>query len=93
MTLFQDSRLAFREAIVEIPVANRSYRLRALGRMAEEAEERGNLALAAQLIEQAAKESGDMYIRRPAPYRGDSDTPAAKVEVELACTSDYTISR
>lgn len=93
VTMFEDTRAGFREAMIEIPVASRSYRLRALGRMVEKAEERGNLVLAAQLIEQAAKESGDMYIRRPSHYRGDSDTPAAKVEVELACTSDYTISR
>lgn len=92
VTMFEHTRAGFREAMIEIPVANRSYRLRALGRMVEEAEERGNLVLAAQLIEQAAKESGDLYIRRPTRYRGDSDTPAAKVEVELACTSDYNIS-
>ncbi|MEN1775859.1 hypothetical protein AAIH35_30970, partial [Pseudomonas aeruginosa] len=36
-------------------------RLRALGRMAERAEGMRNMALAAQLYEQAAKESGGMY--------------------------------
>lgn len=59
--LFEDTRKRFREEIADIPIANRAYRLRALGRMAERAEGMRNMALAAQLYEQAAKESGGMY--------------------------------
>ncbi len=36
--LFEDTRKRFREEIADIPIANRAYRLRALGRMAERAE-------------------------------------------------------
>lgn len=36
--LFEDTRANFRETIVEVPVANRAYRLLSLGRMLEEAE-------------------------------------------------------
>ncbi|ANI14468.1 DUF2280 domain-containing protein [Pseudomonas citronellolis] len=61
VTMFHDTRKRFREEIAEIPIANRAYRLRALGRMAEKAEGLRNMALAAQLYEQAAKESGGMY--------------------------------
>lgn len=61
VAMFHDTRKRFREEIAEIPIANRAYRLRALGRMAEKAEGMRNMVLAAQLYEQAAKESGGMY--------------------------------
>jgi len=61
IALFHDTRKRFREESAEIPIANRSFRLRALGRMAERAESMKNIALAAQLMEQAAKESGGIY--------------------------------
>ncbi len=63
-TLFEDTRKRFREETAEIPIANRAFRLRGLGRMAEKAENMRNLALTAQLYEQAAKECGDMYVNR-----------------------------
>lgn len=62
--LFEDTRKRFREETAEIPIANRAYRLRALGRIAEKAEGMRNLSLAAQLLEQAAKEVGDVYVNR-----------------------------
>ena len=64
VTLFHDTRKRFREETAEIPIANRAYRLRALGRMAEKAENMKNMALTAQLLEQAAKEVGDVYVNR-----------------------------
>jgi hypothetical protein len=64
--LFEDTRKRFREETADIPIANRAHRLRTLGRMAEKAENMRNLALTAQLLEQAAKEVGDVYVNRPA---------------------------
>lgn len=64
VTLFEDTRARFREETADIPIANRAYRLRALGRMAEKAESMKNMALTAQLLEQAAKECGDIYVNR-----------------------------
>ncbi len=64
VSLFEDTRKRFREETADIPIANRAYRLRALGRMAEKAENMRNLALTAQLLEQAAKEVGDVYVNR-----------------------------
>lgn len=64
VTLFEDTRQRFREETADIPIANRAYRLRALGRIAEKAENMRNLALTAQLLEQAAKEVGDVYVNR-----------------------------
>ncbi|WP_340051481.1 DUF2280 domain-containing protein [Pseudomonas proteolytica] len=42
VTLFHDTRKRFREETAEIPIANRAYRLRGLGRMAEKAESMRN---------------------------------------------------
>ncbi|WP_347883239.1 DUF2280 domain-containing protein [Pseudomonas aestiva] len=73
--LFEDTRKRFREETADIPIANRAHRLRTLGRMAEKAENMRNLALTAQLLEQAAKEVGDVYVNRPArePQGGSAD--------------------
>lgn len=73
--LFEDTRKRFREETADIPIANRAHRLRTLGRMAEKAEGMRNLALTAQLLEQAAKEVGDVYVNRPArePQGGSAD--------------------
>lgn len=62
--LFEDTRKRFRDDTADIPIANRAYRLRALGRMAERAEGMKNMALAAQLMEQAAKETGGAYTNK-----------------------------
>lgn len=56
--LFESTRAAFNSAMLDIPVANRSYRLKVLGRLFVRAEQTGNLAVAAKLLEQAAKEMG-----------------------------------
>lgn len=64
VTMFHDTRQRFRDDTADIPIANRAFRLRALGRMAERAENTKNLALAAQLMEQAAKETGGAYTNR-----------------------------
>ncbi|WP_457253063.1 DUF2280 domain-containing protein [Pseudomonas juntendi] len=64
VTLFEDTRKRFREETADIPIANRAFRLRALGRMVEKAESMKNMALAIQILEQAAKEVGDVYLNR-----------------------------
>ncbi|WP_423820846.1 DUF2280 domain-containing protein [Salinisphaera sp. SPP-AMP-43] len=62
--LFAAAREAYLEDTVSIPVANQAVRLERLSRMADKAERMGNIALAAQLIEQAAKETGGMFTNR-----------------------------
>ncbi|MCW2477740.1 DUF2280 domain-containing protein [Candidatus Symbiopectobacterium sp. NZEC135] len=62
--LFDTTRERFRNEISDIPIANKAYRLRVLGRMATAAEKMKNMALTAQLMEQAAKEVGDAYTNR-----------------------------
>lgn len=62
--IFEETRKVFLEDTSQIAVSHRAVRLRALNRMAEKAEGMGNMALAAQLLEQAAKECGDQYTNR-----------------------------
>lgn len=72
-TVFEDTRKRFREDTADIPIANRAFRLRGLARMAEKAESMRNLALTAQLYEQAAKECGDMYVNRARKEEPDDE--------------------
>ncbi|MGJ3438614.1 DUF2280 domain-containing protein [Pseudomonas sp. Je.1.5.c] len=83
-TLFEDTRKRFREETSEIPIANRAFRLRALGRMAEKAESMKNMALTAQLLEQAAKEVGDVYVNRQTKNENPHDNvPPTRVQVDV----------
>lgn len=83
-TLFHDTRKRFREETAEIPIANRAYRLRTLGRMAEKAESMKNMALTAQLLEQAAKEVGDVYVNRQTKSENPHDNLApTRVQVDV----------
>lgn len=63
-TLFTQARKAFLEDTSTIPISHKASRLRALNRMASLAEEKGNVALAAQLLKQAAEECGEVYTNR-----------------------------
>ncbi|MFT8234764.1 DUF2280 domain-containing protein [Pseudomonas guariconensis] len=83
-TLFEDTRKRFREETSEIPIANRAFRLRVLGRMAEKAESMKNMALTAQLLEQAAKEVGDVYVSRQTKNENPHDNvPPTRVQVDV----------
>lgn len=62
--LFHETRKRFQTEISDIPIANKAYRLRALDRMMTKAEGMRNMALAASLMEQAAKECGDAYTNK-----------------------------
>ncbi|AQW68367.1 DUF2280 domain-containing protein [Pseudomonas parafulva] len=86
-TLFEDTRKRFREETAEIPIANRAFRLRGLGRMAEKAENMRNLALTAQLYEQAAKECGDMYVNR----KLEPDKPLGSQADQQHAVAEYTL--
>ncbi|WP_038910928.1 DUF2280 domain-containing protein [Dickeya dadantii] len=62
--MFNVTRERFQNEISDIPIANKAYRLRVLDRMATRAEGMKNLALTAEIIEQAAKECGDAYTNK-----------------------------
>lgn len=91
-TLFHDTRKRFREETADIPIANRAFRLRALGRMAEKAESMKNMALTAQLLEQAAKEVGDVYVsRRLEPIKPPGSEAGAEPAAEYVLRPDEDV--
>ena len=59
-----EARAAFLEGTAPIGIAYKVVRLRELDRLYRRAGDRGNLVLAASLLEQAAKEVGDHYTNR-----------------------------
>ncbi|ANI33856.1 phage protein [Pseudomonas sp. JY-Q] len=84
VVLFEDTRKRFREETADIPIANRAYRLRALGRMVEKVEGMRNYGLALQILEQAAKEVGDVYVNRQTKNENPHDNvPPTRVQVDV----------
>ncbi|WP_416060899.1 DUF2280 domain-containing protein [Raoultella ornithinolytica] len=62
--MFNTTRDSFLNEISDIPIANKAYRLRVLQRMSTDAEKMKNMGMTAQLLEQAAKEVGDVYTNK-----------------------------
>ncbi len=87
--LFSVTREAFLRDAASVPIANRSYRLRALQRLYEQVSNRGNAVLAAAALEQAAKEVGGVFTNRRehsgpvgGPIRTDSVHRLSDAELE-----------
>jgi hypothetical protein len=84
VTLFHDTRKRFREETAEIPIANRAFRLRAMNRFVEKAESMKNIGLAMQILEQAAKETGDIYVNRARKEEvGDEPAIPTRIQVDV----------
>jgi len=81
-TIFRDTRAKFREDTAAIPIASRAFRLRALARMAQQAEGMRNIALAVAVIEQAAKEVGDVYVNRKVDPDKSLDEEIKRLEID-----------
>lgn len=81
-TVFEDTRAKFRSETSSIPIASRAFRLRALARMAQQAEGMRNIALAVSVIEQAAKEVGDVYVNRKVDPDKSLDEEIKRLEIE-----------
>jgi hypothetical protein len=81
-TIFADTRAKFRENTAAIPIASRAFRLRALARMAQQAEGMRNIGLAVQVIEQAAKEVGDVYVNRKVDPDKSLDEEIKRLEID-----------
>ena len=62
--LFKQFRDDFNNDIQAIPIANKAYRLNMLDRMARDAEKSKNRPLAASLLEQAAKDVGEVFTNK-----------------------------
>jgi hypothetical protein len=84
VALFQDTRKRFREETAEIPIANRAFRLRAMNRSFERADSSKNIPLAMQILEQAAKETGDMFVNRARKEEaGDEPVIPTRIQVDV----------
>ena len=82
--LFHAARQRFREETTEIPIANRAFRLRAMNLFVEKAETMKNIGLAMQILEQAAKEVGDVYVNRQTKNENPHDNLAPiRVQVDV----------
>lgn len=64
VALHAHTRAQFIAETTRIGIANQAYRLQRLQRIAERAGKSGNLAIEAQVLEQAAKETGGAYTNR-----------------------------
>lgn len=62
--LFHETRKAFIEDTAGIGISHKSMRLRALQRMFDLAEARGNLAMMQSILKQAAEEAGGAYTNK-----------------------------
>ncbi len=84
--IFDTTRAKFLDDTSGIPIASKAYRLWMLQRMADKSISKGNAPLAAQLLEQAAKEVGDAYTnKRRLEHAGKdgSELPQGPVIVAL----------
>lgn len=85
--LFETTREEWRKGATEVPIANRVFRLRVLDRLATKAERMKNAGLTLQILEQAAKEVGDVYVNRRherAVPGGNESPPAPGPEYTLS---------
>jgi hypothetical protein len=71
--LFKKFRDDFNNDIQAIPIANKAYRLNMLDRMARDAEKSKNRPLAASLLEQAAKDVGEVFTNKQKVDNTSSD--------------------
>jgi hypothetical protein len=84
--LSEETRKRFLEDASQIPIANQTFRLRTLDRMLQRVEKQGNLALAAQLLEQASKEVGGAFTNK----RELTGKDGAPIQTESKATLDVS---
>jgi len=75
---FRKMRDDFLSERQKLAVSHQNYRLSVLDRMVKKAETAGNMQLTAQLLEQAAKEIGEVYVNR---HREPQKPPGADASV------------
>lgn len=89
--LFWDTRDAFLKDVESVGVAHRVTRIRRLHRMADRAEESGNMVLAASLLEQAAKEMGNSYTNRRELTGADGKPIETAAKIDVTKLSDEAL--
>jgi len=92
--LFHETRRKYRDRTEDIPIANKTFRVEQLNDMAAAAKKKGNMVLAAALLEQAAKEMGEAYTNRQKIDHVSTDgsmTPSAPVDLSIYSTEDLQL--
>lgn len=79
ITLFHETRQRFIDEMAAEPIAHRAYRLRQLDKLYRAAAKRGAIPLAAQILEQAAKEVGNVF-SNVTKVKGQVDHLVAEVQ-------------
>jgi len=85
---FHECRERFRTDIDNIPIANQTFRLKSLAAMHAKACEKGNMPMASQLLEQAAKEVGGAYTNTRKVQGGEPGTPPVTIAAVVASAAD-----
>ncbi|PVX61251.1 DUF2280 domain-containing protein [Paraburkholderia unamae] len=88
--IFESTRANFLTDTSRIGIAHRAVRLRKLDRAAMLAEDRGNLPLMAQLLEQAAKEAGGAFTNKQKLEHTGKDGGPIKTAAGPVDLSDLT---
>lgn len=89
--LFWDTRKAFLDDVKSVGISHRVTRIRRLHRMADRAEESGNMVLAASLLEQAAKEMGNSYTNRRELTGADGKPIETAAKIDVTKLSDEAL--
>jgi hypothetical protein len=84
--IFYETRKKFLEDCSRIPIANKSYRLMKLQRNLEKADKSGNIVLANQILELAAKEEGGLFTNK-VNLGSDTNTPLFAFYQQICGTS------
>jgi len=79
--VFDATREAYLVDLAKIGISHKAVRLRVLQRMVDKAEDKGNSALVAQMLEQAAKEMGGAFTNRREMTGKEGAPVSASVEV------------
>ena len=94
--LFWEAREKAQQEISNIPCAHKAQRLKRLQAWVDQAEGRGNVKLAAQLMEQMARDAGDAYSNRReltgangGPIRTARDLTDEELEAKLAALAPH----
>lgn len=84
--IFFETRKAFLDESIEVPIANKIFRLRSLQSMHDYYVSRKNFVQAQSVLEQAAKEIGNMYVGRNAQIN-DGNDPFSSFLARISGTS------
>lgn len=76
--VFTAHRKRYLEEVASVPIANQGFRMNLLNEMALKAFHKGEIALAAHVLEQAAKEMGRVLTNKSEVRISDTRKPAAR---------------